>query len=52
MIHLKDVVFKNLPENSLTGEDVFVNKRVVVFGLPGAFTPTCGSQQVPTFDDR
>lgn len=51
MIHLKDVVFKNLPENSLTGEDVFVNKRVVVFGLPGAFTPTCSSQQVPTFDE-
>ena len=51
MMHLKDVVFKNLPENSLTGEDVFVNRRVVVFGLPGAFTPTCSSQQVPSFDE-
>ena len=45
MIGFKDVIFKNLPDNSLTGEDVFVNKRVVVFGLPGAFTPTCSSQQ-------
>ena len=27
-------------------EELFANKKVVVFSLPGAFTPTCSSQQV------
>lgn len=31
-------------------DEVFKGKRVVVFGLPGAFTPTCSSQQLPGFD--
>ena len=33
-----------------TTEDYFKNKRVVVFSLPGAFTPTCSNNQVPGFD--
>ncbi len=31
-------------------EDLFENKRVVIFGLPGAFTPTCSGQQLPGFE--
>ena len=31
-------------------EDLFKNKRVLVFSLPGAFTPTCSSQQLPGFE--
>ena len=27
-------------------EDLFYNKRIVMFGLPGAFTPTCSSKQL------
>ena len=27
-------------------------KRVIVFGLPGAFTPTCSTQQLPGFDEN
>jgi len=30
--------------------DVFRGKRVVVFSLPGAFTPTCTSKQCPAYD--
>ena len=30
--------------------ELFANKRVVIFALPGAFTPTCSSQQLPGFD--
>ena len=30
--------------------DVFADKRVVIFGLPGAFTPTCSSKQLPGFE--
>jgi len=35
----------------LNTEDVFKGKRVVVFSLPGAFTPTCSNSQVPGFDE-
>jgi peroxiredoxin len=28
----------------------FDNKRVVVFSLPGAFTPTCSNYQLPAYD--
>lgn len=34
----------------LTTDDVFKGKTVVVFSLPGAFTPTCSSSHVPRFD--
>ena len=34
----------------VTTRDIFKDKRVVVFSLPGAFTPTCSSQQVPGYE--
>ncbi|NUB10378.1 peroxiredoxin [Azospirillum sp. Vi22] len=34
----------------VSSDDLFAGKRVVVFSLPGAFTPTCSNQQVPTYD--
>jgi len=33
-----------------TTADYFKGKRVVVFSLPGAFTPTCTNNQVPSFN--
>ena len=30
-----------------TTDDYFSGKRVVIFRLPGAFTPTCSSKQLP-----
>jgi peroxiredoxin (alkyl hydroperoxide reductase subunit C) len=30
-------------------EDLFANKRVVLFAVPGAFTPTCSAQHLPGF---
>jgi peroxiredoxin len=33
-----------------TTRDLFFDKRVVLFGLPGAFTPTCTTSQVPDFE--
>lgn len=32
-------------------DDIFKDKRVVVFSLPGAFTPTCSTYQVPGFEE-
>lgn len=32
--------------------EIFGGKRVLVFSLPGAFTPTCSTYQVPGFEER
>lgn len=32
--------------------DLFKGKRVILFGLPGAFTPTCSSTHLPGFDSN
>ena len=35
-----------------TSSELFAGKRVVIFSLPGAFTPTCSAYQLPGFEDR
>lgn len=35
----------------LTTEDLFKGKTVVVFSLPGAFTPTCSSTHLPRYNE-
>ena len=35
----------------VTTNDLFKDKKVLLFSLPGAFTPTCSGQQLPTYDD-
>jgi len=32
--------------------DIFSNKNVIVFSLPGAFTPTCSSTHLPGFEEK
>jgi len=39
---------ENGPEEVST-EEMFGGKKVVLFGLPGAFTPTCSAQHVPSY---
>lgn len=34
----------------VTTEDLFAGKKVVLFSLPGAFTPTCSTYQLPDFE--
>ena len=34
----------------LSSDDVFAGKSVIVFSLPGAFTPTCSSSHVPRYN--
>jgi peroxiredoxin len=31
--------------------ELFANKRVLMFSLPGAFTPTCSTYQLPKFEE-
>jgi peroxiredoxin len=35
----------------LTTDEIFKGKTVVVFSLPGAFTPTCSSTHVPRYNE-
>lgn len=36
---------------SWTTEEVFKGKKVIVFALPGAFTPTCSSTHLPRYNE-
>lgn len=36
---------------TLTTDALFANKTVVVFSLPGAFTPTCSSSHLPRYNE-
>jgi glutaredoxin/glutathione-dependent peroxiredoxin len=47
-----DAKFKELTDGGLKDvavRDVFKGKKVVVFAVPGAFTPTCSKEHLPGF---
>ena len=60
--HVPEIVFKTrVRDESIGGEnpyrwqdvsskEIFRGKKVVVFGLPGAFTPTCSTTHAPGFE--
>jgi peroxiredoxin len=33
----------------VSSDEIFTSKKIVVFGLPGAYTPTCSSQHLPGY---
>lgn len=35
----------------LSSNDLFANQRVVLFALPGAFTPTCSASHLPRYEE-
>lgn len=51
---IPSVVFKVQKDgrwNDVSSDDIFSGKNVVVFSLPGAFTPTCSSTHLPRFNE-
>jgi peroxiredoxin len=36
--------------HDLTSEEIFKGRKVVLFALPGAFTPTCSSNHLPRYE--
>lgn len=49
---LPHATFKILTDSGLTDlttEEVFAGKKVAVFAVPGAFTPTCHAKHLPGF---
>jgi peroxiredoxin len=61
--HVPHVTFKTRVRNDaiegdnpfewkdLTTEEIFDGKRVVLFSLPGAFTPTCSTSHLPRYEE-
>lgn len=45
-------IFKDGNFKDLSTKDIFDGKAVVVFGLPGAFTPTCSSKHLPGYSSK
>jgi peroxiredoxin len=49
---LPDATFKTITADetkNLTTADIFSGKKVVLFGVPGAFTPTCSNNHLPGY---
>jgi len=36
----------------VSSKDLFAGKTIVLFGLPGAFTPTCSSEHLPGYESH
>ncbi len=63
MTNVPNVIFKTRVRNDalegpnpfewkdLSTEEVFKGKKVVVFSLPGAFTPTCSTSHLPRYEE-
>jgi glutathione-dependent peroxiredoxin len=52
--NVPDVTFRVIEDGDwkdITTDDLFAGKTVVVFSLPGAFTPTCSSTHLPRFNE-
>jgi glutaredoxin/glutathione-dependent peroxiredoxin len=49
---LPQATFKTMTADgakSLTTDEIFAGKKVVLFGVPGAFTPTCSNDHLPGY---
>ena len=49
-----DVTFRTRVDNewkSLSSKDIFGGKKVVLFALPGAYTPTCSTSHLPRYSE-
>ena len=52
---LPDVTFMPMPADGpqpMSTDDVFAGKRVALFAVPGAYTPTCSAKHLPGFIEK
>lgn len=46
---IPSVTLKNPDMSDVTTDELFSGKKVVLFAVPGAFTPTCSEQHLPGY---
>lgn len=46
---LPDIIVNTSPDTKVKITDLFRGKKGILFGLPGAFTPTCSATHLPEF---
>ncbi len=49
---LPDVTLKATNMTDVTTQQIFGGKKVVLFAVPGAFTPTCSEQHLPGYIEK
>lgn len=63
MTNVPNVIFKTRIRNDalegpnpfewkeLSSDEIFKDKKIIVFSLPGAFTPTCSTSHLPRYEE-
>lgn len=52
--HITQFEFKQIKGSewsNISTDSIFRNKKIVIFALPGAFTPTCSTSHLPRYDE-
>ena len=49
-MNINNLTLPKPPFEPVDTTELFRGKRVILFGLPGAFTPTCSTKQLPGYE--
>ena len=48
---INNLTLPQAPFDTIETSKLFKDKKVIMFGLPGAFTPTCSTKQLPGYEE-
>ena len=48
---INNLTLPQAPFDTVETTELFKDKKVILFGLPGAFTPTCSTKQLPGYEE-
>jgi len=48
---INNLTLPQAPFDPVDTTELFKDKKVILFGLPGAFTPTCSTKQLPGYEE-